>query len=54
MAATMKALIASDGSACADAALDDLKRAGLPGEAEVRARHNGQTYRNHPGAPRPS
>ena len=35
MAASMKALIASDGSACADAALDDLKRAGLPGEAEA-------------------
>jgi nucleotide-binding universal stress UspA family protein len=31
----MKALIAYDGSACADAALDDLKRAGLPGEAEA-------------------
>ena len=31
----MKALIAYDGSACADAALDDLKRAGLPGEVEA-------------------
>jgi len=31
----MKALIAYDGSACADAALDDLKRAGLPGEIEA-------------------
>jgi nucleotide-binding universal stress UspA family protein len=35
MAASMKALIAYDGSACADAALDDLKRAGLPGEVEA-------------------
>jgi nucleotide-binding universal stress UspA family protein len=32
---SMKALIAYDGSACADAALDDLKRAGLPGEVEA-------------------
>jgi hypothetical protein len=37
MAASMKALIASDGSTCADAAFDDLKRAGLPGEAEAAA-----------------
>jgi nucleotide-binding universal stress UspA family protein len=29
----MKILIAYDGSSCADAALDDLRRAGLPGEA---------------------
>jgi nucleotide-binding universal stress UspA family protein len=35
MAARMKALIAYDGSACADAALDDLKRAGLPGMVET-------------------
>ncbi len=35
MAASMKALIAYDGSACAEAALDDLKRAGLPGEVEA-------------------
>ena len=32
----MKVLIAYDGSACADAALDDLSRAGLPDEAECR------------------
>ena len=31
----MKILIAYDGSDCADAALVDLQRAGLPGEAEV-------------------
>jgi nucleotide-binding universal stress UspA family protein len=31
----MKALIAYDGSACAEAALDDLNRAGLPGEVEA-------------------
>jgi nucleotide-binding universal stress UspA family protein len=31
----MKILIGYDGSECADAALTDLKRAGLPGEAEV-------------------
>jgi nucleotide-binding universal stress UspA family protein len=31
----MKALIAYDGSACADAALDDLKRAGLAGEVDA-------------------
>ncbi len=35
MAASMKALIAYDGSACADAALDDLKRAGLPSKVEA-------------------
>jgi nucleotide-binding universal stress UspA family protein len=33
----MKALIAYDGSACADAALEDLKRAGLPGDVEAMA-----------------
>jgi nucleotide-binding universal stress UspA family protein len=32
----MKVLIAYDGSACADAALDDLCRAGLPDKAECR------------------
>jgi nucleotide-binding universal stress UspA family protein len=31
----MKILIAYDGSLCADAALDDLRRAGLPPEAEA-------------------
>lgn len=31
----MKILIAYDGSECADAALEDLRRAGLPCEAEV-------------------
>ena len=31
----MKILIAYDGSNCADAALEDLRRAGLPPEAEV-------------------
>lgn len=31
----MKILIAYDGSACGDAALDDLRRAGLPAEADV-------------------
>ena len=31
----MKILIAYDGSSCADAALDDLRRAGLPSEAEA-------------------
>jgi nucleotide-binding universal stress UspA family protein len=32
---TMKIMIGYDGSACADRALDDLKRAGLPDEAEA-------------------
>ncbi|MEP7336738.1 MAG: universal stress protein [Acidobacteriota bacterium] len=32
----MKVLIAYDGSACADAALDDLQRAGLPDEVEFK------------------
>ena len=32
MSETMKLLIAYDGSSCADAALDDLRRAGLPAE----------------------
>ena len=31
----MKIMIGYDGSACADRALDDLKRAGLPDEAEA-------------------
>ncbi len=31
----MKILVGYDGSECADAALDDLQRSGLPGEAEV-------------------
>src|SRR5919112_2384298 len=31
----MKILIAYDGSECAEAALDDLQRAGLPDEAEA-------------------
>lgn len=31
----MKILVAYDGSECAEAALDDLQRAGLPAEAEV-------------------
>lgn len=35
MNAKMKILIAYDGSSCADAALDDLLRAGLPREAEA-------------------
>ena len=35
MAATMKVLIAYDGSSCADAALHDLSYAGLPQEAEA-------------------
>jgi hypothetical protein len=35
MAASMKALIAYDGSACAEAGLDNLKRAGLPCEVEA-------------------
>jgi hypothetical protein len=32
----MKILIAYDGSDCADAALDDLQRAGLPADAEAQ------------------
>jgi len=32
----MKLLIGYDGSACADAALHDLRRAGLPGDVEAR------------------
>ena len=35
MKTKMKILIAYDGSSCADAALDDLRRAGLPREAEA-------------------
>ena len=33
---TMKILIGYDGSSCADAALDDLKQAGLPDRAEAQ------------------
>jgi nucleotide-binding universal stress UspA family protein len=36
MANRMKILVAYDGSECADAALDDLKRAGLPADAQVK------------------
>jgi nucleotide-binding universal stress UspA family protein len=36
MSERMKILIGYDGSECADAALDDLKRAGLPQSAEAR------------------
>jgi hypothetical protein len=32
---TMKILIAYDGSACADRAIDDLKRSGLPEKAKA-------------------
>jgi nucleotide-binding universal stress UspA family protein len=32
----MKILIAYDGSECADAALDDLRRAGLPSDAQIK------------------
>lgn len=32
----LKILIGYDGSACADAAIDDLRRAGLPDQAEVK------------------
>lgn len=35
MKALSKILIAYDGSACADAALNDLKRAGLPAALEA-------------------
>ena len=36
MANGMKILVAYDGSECADAALDDLRRAGLPSKAIVK------------------
>jgi nucleotide-binding universal stress UspA family protein len=36
MANRMKILVGYDGSACADAALDDLRRAGLPADAQVK------------------
>jgi nucleotide-binding universal stress UspA family protein len=36
MANRMKILVAYDGSKCADAALDDLQRAGLPANAQVK------------------
>ncbi len=36
MANRMKILVAYDGSECADAALDDLRRAGLPADAQVK------------------
>ena len=36
MANRMKVLVAYDGSECADAALDDLRRAGLPSDAEIK------------------
>jgi nucleotide-binding universal stress UspA family protein len=36
MANRMKILVAYDGSECADAALDDLRRAGLPSNAQIK------------------
>jgi nucleotide-binding universal stress UspA family protein len=36
MANPMKILVAYDGSECADAALDDLQRAGLPADAQIK------------------
>src|SRR5262245_47855436 len=36
MANRMKVLIAYDGSECADAALEDLRRAGLPSDAQIK------------------
>ncbi|HEX5083297.1 MAG TPA: universal stress protein [Blastocatellia bacterium] len=36
MANRMKILVAYDGSECADAALDDLRKAGLPADAQIK------------------
>jgi len=36
MANRMKILVAYDGSECADAALDDLRRVGLPADAQIK------------------
>jgi nucleotide-binding universal stress UspA family protein len=36
MANRMKILVAYDGSECADAALDDLRRAGLSSDAQIK------------------
>jgi len=36
MANRMKIFVAYDGSECADAALDDLRRAGLPSDAQIK------------------
>ena len=36
MADRMKILVAYDGSECADAALDDLRRAGLHSDAQIK------------------
>jgi nucleotide-binding universal stress UspA family protein len=36
MANRMNILVAYDGSECADAALDDLRRAGLPSDAQIK------------------
>jgi len=36
MANRMKVLVCYDGSKCADAALDDLRRAGLPSDAQIK------------------
>jgi nucleotide-binding universal stress UspA family protein len=46
----MKVLIAYDGSACADAAIDDLRNAGLPREGEalvVTVAHGGWPHSKH-------
>jgi nucleotide-binding universal stress UspA family protein len=41
----MKILLAYDGSECADAALDDLRRAGLPSDAQIKS--SAVAARNH-------
>jgi hypothetical protein len=43
MANRMKILIAYDGSECADAALDDLRMAGLPSDAQIKVRRSLRT-----------
>jgi nucleotide-binding universal stress UspA family protein len=50
MTEKMKILIAYDGSSCADAALDDLRRAGLPRVAEAKIVTVAEIWLPHPSS----
>ncbi|HEY8461048.1 MAG TPA: universal stress protein, partial [Blastocatellia bacterium] len=50
MANRMKILVAYDGSECADAALHDLRRAGLPADARIKVLSVIETWLPPPSA----
>jgi nucleotide-binding universal stress UspA family protein len=53
IAEKMKILIGYDGSTCADCALEDLRRAGLPRESEAVVLSVGEIWLPHPRKPQP-